>query len=441
MIGHLRRLSMLLGLCLLAALGLIWQGPHQVLTLIVLCTGLVASFYVLIMLFRWEREFRALHHHLLTASDHFLLVGQADLSAYAKQLTELKSDLLQKEARLKSLSKNVEAVTSHLTMGMLLVSNQRELLLTSKSLPAYFPEAKPPFVVLEDLKRMDLIALVNQVFDQKQTLKKELTGLHDGDLILEVTLVPIFNQSHVVKEVLVLLYDLTAIRHYERLNLEFIANASHELRTPVTSIKGFAETIKEMPDDETSLKEDFLDIIYNESLRLERIVEHLLTLSKVNKTPLDLTEFQLRSFLLYTGQSMRPQLEQKQLELSYALEDSIVVTSDQYLLSQIMLNLLSNAIQYTDNGGRIQLSSQRVAGGVAITVADTGIGISQIELDRIFERFYRVNKGRSRQSGGTGLGLAIVKELSQLLGGQITVTSQLGEGSQFTLFLPEAINK
>lgn len=441
MIGHLRRLSMLLGLCLLAALGLIWQGPHQVLTLIVLCTGLVASFYVLIMLFRWEREFRALNHYLLTASDHFLLVGQADLSAYAKQLTELKSDLLQKEARLKALSKNVEAVTSHLTMGMLLVSNQRELLLTSKSLPAYFPEAKPPFVVLEDLKRMDLIALVNQVFDQKQTLKKELTGLHDGDLILEVTLVPIFNQSYVVKEILVLLYDLTAIRHYERLNLEFIANASHELRTPVTSIKGFAETIKEMPDDETGLKEEFLDIIYNESLRLERIVEHLLTLSKANKTLLDLTEFQLEDFLIYTGQSMRPQLEHKQLELSYSLEEHLVVTSDQYLLSQIMLNLLSNAIQCTDNGGRIQLSSQRVAGGVAITVSDTGIGISQIELDRIFERFYRVNKGRSRQSGGTGLGLAIVKELSQLLGGQMTVTSQLGEGSQFTLFLPEAINK
>lgn len=441
MIGHLRRLSILLGLCLLAALGLIWQGPHQVLTLIVLCTGLVASFYVLIMLFRWEREFRALHHHLLTASDHFLLVGQDDLSAYAKQLTELKRDLLQKEARLKALSENMEAVTSHLTMGMLLVSNQRELVLTSKSLPAYFPEAKPPFAVLEDLKRMDLIALVNQVFDQKQPLKKELTGLHDGDLILEVTLVPIFNQSHVVKEILVLLYDLTAIRHYERLNLEFIANASHELRTPVTSIKGFAETIKEMPDDETGLKEEFLDIIYNESLRLERIVEHLLTLSKANKTLLDLTEFQLEDFLIYTGQSMRPQLEHKQLELSYSLEEHLVVTSDQYLLSQIMLNLLSNAIQYTDNGGRIQLSSQRVAGGVAITVADTGIGISQIELDRIFERFYRVNKGRSRQSGGTGLGLAIVKELSQLLGGQITVTSQLGEGSQFTLFLPEAIDK
>ncbi|HEL0614480.1 TPA: two-component sensor histidine kinase [Streptococcus equi subsp. zooepidemicus] len=441
MIGHLRRLSILLGLCLLAALGLIWQGPHQVLTLIVLCTGLVASFYVLIMLFRWEREFRALHHHLLTASDHFLLVGQDDLSAYAKQLTELKRDLLQKEARLKALSENMEAVTSHLTMGMLLVSNQRELVLTSKSLPAYFPEAKPPFAVLEDLKRMDLIALVNQVFDQKQPLKKELTGLHDGDLILEVTLVPIFNQSHVVKEILVLLYDLTAIRHYERLNLEFIANASHELRTPVTSIKGFAETIKEMPDDEIGLKEEFLDIIYNESLRLERIVEHLLTLSKANKTLLDLTEFQLEDFLIYTGQSMRPQLEHKQLELSYSLEEHLVVTSDQYLLSQIMLNLLSNAIQYTDNGGRIQLSSQRVAGGVAITVADTGIGISQIELDRIFERFYRVNKGRSRQSGGTGLGLAIVKELSQLLGGQITVTSQLGEGSQFTLFLPEVINK
>lgn len=281
--------------------------------------------------------------------------------------------------------------------------------------------------------------LLRKLLSQKKTIKKELKGYHDGDLILEVTAVPIFNQYGTVFQVLVLLYDLTTIRDYEKLNMDFISNASHELRTPVTSIKGFAETIKNMPEEEQTLKDEFLDIIYNESLRLEHIVEHMLTLSKVNKTQLQKTEIALNDFLYYIGNSMKHQLHEKHLQLSFDLAEDVTIKSDKYLLSQILLNLMSNAIRYTDEGGKITISTAFKEGKIQITVSDTGIGISKLEQDRIFERFYRVNKGRSRQSGGTGLGLSIVKELSQVLGGQVFVKSQIGKGSHFTLEFPKSI--
>jgi len=335
------------------------------------------------------------------------------------------------------MSGNLEALINHLTMGMFLVSKTKEILIFSKSLPYYFSEKNGDYKRLEDISRIDVKALVTQVFDQEEIIKKELKGFHDDDLVLEVTGIPIMNQDGSVEQVLILLYDLTIIRNYEKLNMEFISNASHELRTPVTSIKGFAETIKNMPEEEMELKNEFLDIIYNESLRLEHIVEHMLTLSKVKKVQLQKSEIHLNDFLTYTASSMTHQLKEKQLRLDFKLDEDIVIKSDQYMLSQILLNLLTNAIRYTDEDGRITISTHNHKDTVAITIADNGIGINKMELDRIFERFYRVNKGRSRRSGGTGLGLSIVKELSQLLGGKVTVESQLGQGSAFTLTLPK----
>lgn len=195
-----------------------------------------------------------------------------------------------------------------------------------------------------------------------------------------------------------------------------------------------------MPPEEEALKGDFLEIIYKESLRLEHIVEHLLTLSKLQQMTLQLTEIELAVFVEELKQSLQPQLGKKDLQLNLQVPDDLMLVSDRQLLSQILLNLLSNAIRYTEEGGHISVEAKKVTDGLAVSVTDTGIGMSQLELSRIFERFYRVNKGRSRQNGGTGLGLAIVKELSQLLGGQVTVTSQLGKGSRFTLLLPEQIS-
>ncbi|EGE53031.1 two-component system histidine kinase PnpS [Streptococcus parauberis] len=354
-------------------------------------------------------------------------------------LRNFRNQTEQQKASIKGMSENLQALLSHLTMGMFLVDRKKNIVIHSKSLPNYFPDTKIDFKVLDDISRTDIKSLVKQTFLSTKTIKKELRGFHEGDLILEVTVVPILNDVQETEQVLVLLYDLTMIRNYEKLNMDFISNASHELRTPVTSIKGFAETIKSMPQDEEVLKKEFLDIIYNESLRLEHIVEHMLTLSKVKKTQLQKTDIDLNEFLQYIGNSLKHQLQQKHLHLKYDLEANVIIESDKYLLSQIILNLLSNAIRYTEDGGDIMVITRETKDNITICVKDTGIGISQLEIERIFERFYRVNKGRSRQSGGTGLGLSIVKELSQILSGKISVSSQLGQGSIFTLTLPSSI--
>ena len=423
---------------ILLGMAVAWLSKGVGLFLLALLLG--SSAYWLCRLWRWEQAFETLHQPLLTSNDHFLKKGQEDLTFLAKYMTDLKTDLVQQERHYKDLSEKMETLLSHLTMGMFLVSSKGQLLLSSKSLPHYFPDMTEEMTSIEDLKRMDIRNLIHQAFDQQLKVKKEVAGFHEDDLVLEVTAVPIINDAKSVSAVLVLLYDLTTIRTYEKMNLDFVSNASHELRTPVTSIKGFAETIKAMPPEEEALKGDFLEIIYKESLRLEHIVEHLLTLSKLQQMTLQLTEIELAVFVEELKQSLQPQLGKKDLQLNLQVPDDLMLVSDCQLLSQILLNLLSNAIRYTEEGGHISVEAKKVTDGLAISVTDTGIGMSQLELSRIFERFYRVNKGRSRQNGGTGLGLAIVKELSQLLGGQVTVTSQLGKGSRFTLLLPEQIS-
>lgn len=400
----------------------------------VVCLSLV---YTLKSLFAWQEAFHLLAVRQQANPVSFIADKQSDLKAFAKDYWQVKRQLAALSLEKETMSEHLEALLSHLTMGMFLVSKDRTVLLQSQSLPSYFPKTKHPIRMLADIRRMDVRALINEAFDKKKMIKKELAGLDDNDLILEVSAIPILTNRDQVTQVLVLLYDLTTIRSYEKSNMDFISNASHELRTPVTSIKGFAETLKEMPETESKTKEEFLEIIYNESLRLERIVEHMLTLSKAAKIQIQTSRFLINDFLTYIGQSMTPQLSQKKLHLHYQLAGDCVVQTDKYVLSQILLNLLSNAIRYTDQGGTIKIKTQWLNEELKITVSDTGIGIKTHELERIFERFYRVNKGRSRQSGGTGLGLAIVKELSDLLGATIQVDSQLGQGSDFTITLPK----
>ncbi|CON86251.1 histidine kinase PnpS [Streptococcus pneumoniae] len=408
-------------LILIAGMALTWISKGIGLFLLALSLGLGG--YWLFCLWKWEVAFETLHQPLLTSSEYFLEKGQEDLKSLAQYVSGLKTKVSQQDQQYKDLAETMEVLLSHLTMGTFLVSAQGQMLLSSRSLPHYFPDVDGDISSLDDLKRMDIRNLVHQAFDQKTRLKQEVSGFHEGDLILEVTAVPVFSPTQSVEAVLVLLYDLTTIRTYEKLNLAFVSNASHELRTPVTSIKGFAETIKGMSAEEEALKDDFLDIIYKESLRLEHIVEHLLTLSKAQQMPIQWTTLSLAEFVQDLTQSLQPQLKKKDLQLKVQVPDDVTLVSDSQLLSQILLNLLSNAIRYTEQGGKIEVKTQKVNEGIKISVSDTGIGISQLEQDRIFERFYRVNKGRSRQTGGTGLGLAIVKELSQLLGGQVTVTT------------------
>ena len=238
--------------------------------------------------------------------------------------------------------------------------------------------------------------------------------------------------------VLVVMHDITRQEKLEMSRREFVANVSHELRTPLTTVKSYAETLLDM-SEENEMQQRFLKVIVSEADRMTRLVKDLLTLSRLDEKQgaLKKEPIEMRSFVSDLVERMQINAGKKQQLLSYtAVNEAPVFFSDRDKLEQVVVNILSNAIKYTSPGGRIRVFSGRMYGEVYIKVADNGIGIPKENLSRIFERFYRVDKARSRDTGGTGLGLAIAKQIMDRLGGKITISSEYGKGTEVVLSLP-----
>ena len=235
------------------------------------------------------------------------------------------------------------------------------------------------------------------------------------------------------------LHDITALRKLERVRRDFVANVSHEFRTPLTAIQGFAETLLAGAIDDPQNRGRFLEIIVEHSRRLARLTEDLLMLSKMDA---DRLEFETRripvsQFIESCIETAQPRARDKDLSLSVNQAHKIPdIAGDRRRLTEVLQNLLDNAIQYTPSGGQIMVSAGPNGSVVEFTVSDTGIGIPQADQSRIFERFYRVDVARSREVGGTGLGLAISKHLVEGHGGKIWVESEIGRGSQFHFTVP-----
>ncbi len=231
---------------------------------------------------------------------------------------------------------------------------------------------------------------------------------------------------------------LTELGRLERVRIDFVANVSHELRTPLTSIKGFVETLRDgaLKDPETAGR--FLEIIRKHTDRIIAIVDDLLTLSHLEGSgpSLNLAEMDLAELAEEVAEGFRRRCEEKTLSLRLELKRPARLRGDRDRLAQVFTNLLDNAVKYTPEGGSVSLSLAPEGEGWRIQVADTGIGIPVEHLPRIFERFYRVDKARSREMGGTGLGLSIVKHIVQAHGGSIDASNPPGRGTLFTVRLP-----
>jgi signal transduction histidine kinase len=235
------------------------------------------------------------------------------------------------------------------------------------------------------------------------------------------------------------LLDLTTRRRLETIRRDFVANVSHELKTPLTVINGFAETLLE-PDIESGQRRQFVATIQSNVVRMQRIVDDLLDLSRYESggwTP-NPTSVDLRSAASEALALVRNEAERKKLELCTDLADGAErANADPTALRQILQNLVENAVRYTP-AGRVTVFSRSEDGGVIVGVRDTGVGIPSEHLTRIFERFYRVDPGRSREGGGTGLGLAIVKHLAEAHGGSVRATSTVGAGTEIAVYFPDA---
>jgi two-component system phosphate regulon sensor histidine kinase PhoR len=233
----------------------------------------------------------------------------------------------------------------------------------------------------------------------------------------------------------VVLEDITDLKKLEKMRSQFVANVSHELKTPLTSIKGFSETLKFVEDEETRIK--FLDIINEESERLTRLINDILTLSSIEHTKtvknewIDIVRETEKIYHL-----LAPKAESKNVHLNLRLPEAVYIQGDSDNYKQLILNLVDNAIKYTKEDGEVNILVDKMEDALRITIQDTGIGIPKKHLSRIFERFYRVDKARDRAMGGTGLGLAIVKHIVLSMGGTIDVDSKMGEGTAFTIIIP-----
>jgi two-component system phosphate regulon sensor histidine kinase PhoR len=257
--------------------------------------------------------------------------------------------------------------------------------------------------------------------------------------LIEVHASPLRGPDGEIAGAVMVLFDVTELRHLETVRREFVANVSHELKTPLTAIRGFIETILEDADADEDVKRRFLERARDQALRISTLVNDLLVLSRVEseQQALEQVPLDLREVVRSSARRVSPDIRGRDLHFETVLPDEPVnLTGDEEALRQAVDNLLDNAFKYTPDGGTVRLVLRTEGPTAIIEVSDTGIGIQQHHQARIFERFYRVDKARSRELGGTGLGLSIVKHIAESHRGSVSVSSLSGEGSVFRITLP-----
>ncbi|MGF3073062.1 two-component system histidine kinase PnpS [Facklamia sp. P12945] len=359
-------------------------------------------------------------------------LGQS-VTDIVKYLGEDRNDLISGQQQYSLLLENIN-------LGVLVIDSQGKIDLMNPALGKILGLSPTvigrPYQAI--LKSFQLISLINRVMQTHLPVQEEVEVYVPKSKFLDVNILSYQEYQASEMSFLVLLYDITEIRRLETVRSEFVANASHELRTPVTAIKGFAETLLNGALKDKKAANKFVNIIAKESNRLEMIIEDILELSRVEKSENNLprSSFYVDKVTENMIEFLSQKTAQKSIKVELISNNNIALKADQYRFEQILTNLLDNAINYSDEGSQITISIKEKKKKIELTVADTGIGIPETEMDRIFERFYRVDKARSRNSGGTGLGLSIVRNLVKMMGGKIEVKSQVGVGTSFTIILP-----
>lgn len=362
-----------------------------------------------------------------------------DLSLSVNQLAQsLEKQMQEIELNQQRLS----GIVQNLVSGVMLINQRKQIVMTNPMMEQIIGEKDMTGkAYYEVLKSFALTQLVDQCMDQKTFQQEEITIYFPREQILDANVSRILSRTGSITGVIVLLHDITEIRRLENVRSEFVANVSHELKTPVTALKGFAETLLDGAMYDEELLKKFLTIIKEESDRLHRLIMDILELSRIEQkhVSMNLEEVDVEDVVIATMDTVRALAVEKGIQLIPPnLAAPIMIQAERDRLQQILINLISNAIVYTPQNGEVSVGVTENAANetVTITVTDNGIGIPVKDIDRIFERFYRVDRARSRHSGGTGLGLSIVKHIVESCGGQINVESMEGEGTTFTVILP-----
>ncbi len=371
----------------------------------------------------------------------------AELDELARTLNQMAEQMATRIAAVTRQHNDLEAVLKSMAEGVLAVDREERLIAANRAaaamleIPLDSMQGRP----LQTLVRNPALSkLVADALRQEQPVEGEIVlYTKAGECYLQVHGAALTNGSTPGTGAVIVLNDVTRLRRLEQVRRDFVANVSHELRTPITSLKGFVETLLGGAMHEPENAERFLRIILRQADRLNAIISDLLLLAQMEQGGKEkgeamegLQAVRLTEVLQAAVRACQPKAEGRPTPVGLTCPEALKVAADARLLEQAVINLLDNAINYSEPGRPVQIVGREHAGEVLIEVHDQGCGIAVQHLTRIFERFYRVDKARSREAGGTGLGLAIVKHVVQAYGGSVTVASELGKGSVFTIHLP-----
>jgi two-component system phosphate regulon sensor histidine kinase PhoR len=367
-----------------------------------------------------------------------------DLAALGNQLNRMAEVTGEKiEALSKALAES-QALLAGMEEGVLIVDLHGRVQKVNGAMEAILSHAYPMDIgkhYLEVFRDPELNELIQETLASKQGQQRTLSPLSQPGRSFHMQSSLIQDPGSGVGGIIVVFHDVTDLKRLERIRQDFVANVSHELRTPLTAIRGYVEALLEEDRGSASQTDKFLRIIERHTQRMETIVSDLLLLSEMESPDrmLNRTTLHLEALISSAVETLRPTAESKKQTLQVKIAAHLPpVSGDSQKIHQVFVNLLSNAISYTQEGGLVTVGVQPAEGGVEVSVTDNGIGIAPEYLSRIFERFYRIDKSRSREEGGTGLGLSIVKHIVEAHGGWVNVKSKPGQGSHFSFFLPKS---
>jgi two-component system phosphate regulon sensor histidine kinase PhoR len=369
-----------------------------------------------------------------------------ELANLSESMNSMAAEL---DSRIQTVSRQrnqLEAVLAGMGEGVIALSAGGEILTLNRGAARILhldPAQALGQPLLHVIRHPAFHELHQQVIADGAEATRDIVFVRDGhELNIQLLATPMAGAAGMPSGVVLVINDVTRLMKLETMRKDFAANVSHELRTPLTSMKGFVETLQDGAGDDPETRRKFLDIIHKQTDRLNALVQDLLLLSQVERDQetgiCELTPTALLPLFQETVKSYAEKAAAKRIALTLDCPATLSANANELLLGQAVANLIDNALKYSNPDTAINISAETASDKIRIKVADQGVGIAPEHLDRLFERFYRVDKGRSRDQGGTGLGLAIVKHVAELHRGRVTAESRVGGGSTFVIELPKA---
>jgi two-component system phosphate regulon sensor histidine kinase PhoR len=374
----------------------------------------------------------------------FLINGAADPHRVGLMLEAIFTRQRDLERQIAGRESDTLTIVGAMEDGVLVVDARNRITLMNPTFQKLFDLRDPAVGIplVEAVRHATLDQLIAETLETRETMRSEL-GVADsrthGERHIEVSAVPIKKADDEMSGAVVLFHDVTESKQADQIRREFVANVSHELRTPLSILRGYIEVLLDEPETSRQELARILSIMERHSKRLQRLVDDLLSLAQLESSQATLELSAVRVDELFDNliRDWKEKLAAKNLKVVVDLSpEAVSLYADGTRLEEILYNLLDNAVKFSRENGQIHLRATRRGSDMVLSVADNGLGISKEHLPRIFERFYRADKARSRELGGTGLGLAIVKHIAQLHGGRVEAESELGRGTTIHVVLP-----